>query len=351
MKKLIFLSIILFIFLLPIKTNAIIVGLYKPGDSLKGEAKIGYNYVGSGYYNFASGTTDLSDFILDADFQPDFTLPSVSGTKLFHFTVDLCINGSLPSFYITSVYENYVDYIYPLGTYQYVASGDWARTNCYRAFIRLNLNYYLNLGTQGTGNDFLELSNNNNWFNVTANYGYNSILRYEDLVYYLEDQYNALLTDARNLGGNNTIINQNDTIINNQQDIKDDLTDETLPSTANWLDSWTNLLLENNNINQLLYIPVNILTKIRTGLSGNCQNVTIPFGITGGDETLTFKCWKVTDYIGNTVGDLITGFVGFYLIYYFALFLWKFYDHFTSMRDTLALIMGNEDTLIVRGDE
>ena len=198
---------------------------------------------------------------------------------------------------------------------------------------------------------------------ATSLYFGNIPLLYNNATYYrlgLQSDFNykceideKSLIDNNNANTQQIINSQNniDNSINNAStEINNNLTDESLPDTTNWLDSWTDLLLENNQVNQILYLPVNILNKVSFQSKNNCTPIVIPFGLTGGNETLTFNCWQITDYLGNTVGDLITGIVGFYLLYYFAMFLWKFYDDFTSLKDTLNLILSNEDSLIVKGD-
>ena len=164
----------------------------------------------------------------------------------------------------------------------------------------------------------------------------------------LQEQTNNSLNSINSSINNQTnAINNQTNSINNQTNI---INDDSLPNTSNFLDDWTDLLLENNTINQLLYLPVNVLTNIKAALNGTCTDYVMPFGITGGNETITFKCWTIQDYLGSELTLLLSSFVQFYLIYYFALFLWKFYDDFTSMKDTLSIILENPDGPLQKGE-
>lgn len=163
----------------------------------------------------------------------------------------------------------------------------------------------------------------------------------------INNQTNSINNQTNAINNQTNAINNQTNAVNNQTNL---INDDSLPNTSNFLDDWTSLLLENNTINQILYLPVNVLTNIKSALNGNCNNYTIPFGLTGGNETLTFTCWTIQDYLGTEITGLISGFIGFYLIYYFALFLWKFYDDFTSMKDTLSIILENPDGPLQKGE-
>lgn len=169
------------------------------------------------------------------------------------------------------------------------------------------------------------------------------------------DGINSSINNQTSVINNQTnVINNQTNAINNQTNAVNNQTnlinDDSLPNTSNFLDDWTSLLLENNTINQILYLPVNVLTSIKSAFNGTCNNYTMPFGLTGGNETLTFNCWTISDYLGSEITGLISGFIGFYMIYYFALFLWKFYDDFTSMKDTLSIILENPDGPLQKGE-
>lgn len=168
--------------------------------------------------------------------------------------------------------------------------------------------------------------------------------------YYYDNRFQYSVTTSADTRLLNDISNGINNVNNSINNITNDINDDSLPNVSNFLDDWTDLLLENNTINQILYLPINLLTNIRNAFTGTCTNYVLPFGLTGGNETLTFKCWTIGDYLGNEVTALISGLIGFFMIYHFALFLWKFYDDFTSMKDTLSAIYGYDDPPLGKGE-
>lgn len=216
MKNLKFLFLFLFLFPFFSANAAVCYDCIKSGDSLKGIAKLGAKYVGEdGYYQFDDNTWDTSTASGQFDVSWYKHNDFLSGSELVGFSVDFCVNGKQPDFQIWSYYDNYVDFYYPLGTKEYLGNEEWTGSDCYRAYIRLKMNYYDNLSTSSDGIDFINYSFNSNVFAIRTHFGYGAILKFTDLVYLNTKDYNELLTEAKSIVSNQTIINQN--IVTNEK--------------------------------------------------------------------------------------------------------------------------------------
>lgn len=184
--------------------NAAIADMVYSGDSLKGRVSIGTQKVGANYYySFNNGAYDQSVLNLDIPIEYIHGLSSNAagtgtGTIDVGFQVEYCVNSpnaGLENIY--SYYDNSIDFQYNNGTKMYLTEGDWSQSNCYTAFVRLKLNYSLNYGVSDPSTSFTQLTDRNNTFAIYNNYGYMGIIRYTDMIYLNEADYNERLEEAK----------------------------------------------------------------------------------------------------------------------------------------------------------
>lgn len=218
-----------------LNVNALVDGCIESGTSLAGSAKLGSKFVGSNYYyEYSSGTYNESS--LNVNFCTEWQMnESVSGVKNINFVVEYCVNGSLPVLNVWSSYSNFVDFTYPTGKAIYLSDGDWSRAQCYQSFLSLNLKYSDIVGSSSLYN-YTSFTSNNNTFGMLAYYGYNVILRYTNLIYYNNDDYNNLLLKTKEEYNSQIQIDQNNSIINKQDEAENTRkgiweTIKSLPST------------------------------------------------------------------------------------------------------------------------
>ena len=97
--------------------------------------------------------------------------------------------------------------------------------------------------------------------------------------------------------GQNTIINQNETIINNQNQINSNLKDETPPNlnglqnSAGWL--------KPGPVDSILNLPLSLLNNLTSNLSKSCSPISLPLPYV--DKNLELPCL-------NTIYNKINGF-------------------------------------------
>lgn len=225
-KYLVFAVLIAFILGL-LNANAAIADLVNSGDSLKGRVSIGSQKVGANYYySFNDNAYDQSILNLNIPIKYMYGLSSNasgsgSGTIDVGFQVDYCVNNpnaGIESIY--SYYENSVDFTYNNGTKMYLSDADWTQSSCFTSFVKLKLNYSLNYGVSDPSTSFTSLTDRDNTFAVHNTYGYVGIIRYTDMIYLDEDDYNQRLEEAKSIY---TQQNQNQEIIDKQDETNDKL--------------------------------------------------------------------------------------------------------------------------------
>lgn len=198
---------------------------FKSGDSLAGKVKIGSNYIGANYYYSVNNNEYFNvNFSGSFNVDLDYSHSSQTGNEEVGFELEFCTNTSnmsqsgLEAIY--SSYYNYIDYVFFNGNYMFLGEGDWTRSPCFTAFIRLDLNYTDNVGSSSSTFSFTSYSNRNNVFAFHPQFGYMAILRYVDLIYYENDDYNNALENAKEIGKSQEIINQQQQTNEKLDDIK-----------------------------------------------------------------------------------------------------------------------------------
>lgn len=207
--------------------NAAISDLVNSGDSLKGRVSIGSQKVGANYYySFNDNAYDQSILNLDIPIKYMYGLSSNAsgsgtGTIDVGFQVDYCVNNPNAGVEnIYSYYENSVDFTYNNGTKMYLAEADWTQSSCFTSFVKLKLNYSLNYGVSDPSTSFTQLTDRDNTFAVHNTFGYVGIIRYIDMIYLDEDDYNQRLEEAKSIY---TQQNQNQEIIDSQNQTNEKL--------------------------------------------------------------------------------------------------------------------------------
>lgn len=109
-------------------------------------------------------------------------------------------------------------------------------------------------------------------------------------------------------------------------DVNDNLTDETAPN----LDLSDLQVSSDTPISDLITMPLTILNTLIQTLGGSCSNYTIPFFY---NNTLTFPCFTISDYLGETVTNYIDLFICFYMCYNIAMLVISVFEDVTSLRD------------------
>ena len=109
-------------------------------------------------------------------------------------------------------------------------------------------------------------------------------------------------------------------------DVNDNLTDETAPV----LDLSDLDVSSDTPISDLITMPLTILNSLSQALDGTCSNYTIPFLFS---SSVTFPCFTISDYLGNTVTNYIDLFICFYMCYNIAMLVVSVFEDITSLRD------------------
>ena len=137
------------------------------------------------------------------------------------------------------------------------------------------------------------------------------------------DQNTNLIVNALNQG----IIASNE--------VKDTLIDETPPQIDNSTFSDIDVA-SNTAISGLITMPITILQRLNNNLGNTCQPYELPFGLTGGNEKVTFPCINPEDYLGSTIWGYIDLFICFFMIYNIAMLIVSCFESITSLEDTFA---------------
>lgn len=134
----------------------------------------------------------------------------------------------------------------------------------------------------------------------------------------------------------NKIDNLSDSINNTNQSIdelNDTITDETLPTIDD--STFGDLEISSETaISDLITMPITILRALNNNLGDTCSPYTIPFGLTGGSQTLTFPCIHPEEYLGSTIWNYIDLFICFFMIYNIAMLIISSFESITSLEDT-----------------
>ena len=109
-------------------------------------------------------------------------------------------------------------------------------------------------------------------------------------------------------------------------DVNDNLTDETAPT----LDLSDLEVSSDTPISDLITMPLTILNSLSQALDSTCSNYTIPFLF---NSSVTFPCFTISDYLGNTVTNYIDLFICFYMCYNIAMLVVSVFEDITSLRD------------------
>ena len=143
----------------------------------------------------------------------------------------------------------------------------------------------------------------------------------------------------------NQITNQNETIINQNQQLIDgtnktnDKLDNLDGTIKNEDISDIDLGFDDISkpsdtpISDLILMPITILNQLKTVTDWNCQAWVLPFDFTGGSNILTFPCINLRKYIGNDVFNIIDELGSFFMIYAIGLSFVTFFEDITSLRD------------------
>lgn len=126
--------------------------------------------------------------------------------------------------------------------------------------------------------------------------------------------------------------NQNQQQTNDRLDnINDSLTDTTLPNVNGVFDG---ISAGENQVADLILLPINILRKYTDFTSKSCIPYSIPFGIFGSDYTLTLPCINLENYLGSALWNTIDSLCCFFFIYEFIMLIINAFDSITSFKDT-----------------
>lgn len=131
---------------------------------------------------------------------------------------------------------------------------------------------------------------------------------------------------------NNTLQQTADLLEKNNEDMKDALLDETLPQLD---DKFSDIDISSNSaISDLVVMPITIIRAVYNNIGGECQPYVLPFGLTGGNETLTLPCIKPERYLGTTLWNGIDMMICLFLIYEMAMLFISSFESITGLEDT-----------------
>lgn len=108
--------------------------------------------------------------------------------------------------------------------------------------------------------------------------------------------------------------------------LNDNLSDDTAPT----IDLSDLEVSSDTPISDLITMPLTILNTLVQTLGGTCSNYTIPFFY---NNSVTFPCFTISDYLGGTVTNYIDLFICFYMCYNIAMLVISVFEDITSLRD------------------
>lgn len=133
----------------------------------------------------------------------------------------------------------------------------------------------------------------------------------------------------------NSVNNMTDKIFSSNEKINNTITDETPPKIDN--DTFGDITLDtNSSISNLVTMPLTLLNAINNNLNSPCEPWVLPFGLTGGDETITLPCIKMEKYLGDELWGYIDLFICLFMVYNIAMLIISSYESITSLEDTFA---------------
>lgn len=127
-----------------------------------------------------------------------------------------------------------------------------------------------------------------------------------------------------------TIINQNDTIINGINDMQNTILDDTHQNPQWFFDDMHDLMISDTPISDLISLPGDLFLKFKTGISGECSTISLGTWL---DHPISIPCISLSRYLGsnlvNIIDILMSGFMIFHII---ELLIYDF-NNFISLND------------------
>lgn len=135
--------------------------------------------------------------------------------------------------------------------------------------------------------------------------------------------------------------------VNGNQALNDTLTDDNLPDVINSGGGGGTYFDDINQssqtpISDLLLLPLNLLNAINNSINNQCTPYTIPFDFTGGNNTLTFPCLNLEQYLGSNLWGVIDAMFCIFMFYNIAMLIIRFFEDWTSARDTFDILFKPE---------
>lgn len=117
------------------------------------------------------------------------------------------------------------------------------------------------------------------------------------------------------------------------EDLENTILDNTIPDIPSFNDIE---ITTDSAISGLLLLPITLLQRLNNSIGGTCTPYTIPFGLTGGNETLTFPCIVLEDYLGSNLVQIIDLAICLFLVYEVAMLIISSFESITSLEDGFA---------------
>lgn len=214
-------------------------------------------------------------------------------------------------------------------------------------------NYSCSIDGYGTTTDVVESNRVTNYIDITYNFSTYGSTYIEFWINYRQPNSRYLTPRTTYFGykrlsfegkvdpstiivdQNTTIINQNNQTNENLENIENTITDETPPTiddnTFGDIDVGTS-----GAVSGLITMPITLLNKLTNSLNDTCTPYTMPFGLTGGNETLTFPCIDLEDYLGSTIWNYMDLFICLFMGYEIAMLIISSFESITSLEDGFA---------------
>lgn len=189
--------------------------------------------------------------------------------------------------------------------------------------------------TANTSSVRILLGDNSSWDTILlSNYStqYEQGFRIKSVVgTYTEDLSNAYLGQITQQ--NQTIINQNQNIINNQTQTNDILTSDETPEPDGLFDDANDLIITDTPVSDLVLLPFTLIETYLQGFDGSISCSPINLGNFLGTD-LTLPCINPGNLLGNTIWVVIDDFICLFLIYDIAMLMISTFEKWTSLYDT-----------------
>lgn len=146
----------------------------------------------------------------------------------------------------------------------------------------------------------------------------------------IQDYDSSIVSDFTNQTQIHLQTEQNQTIINQNTQIKDSITSSTVDDPSGTFNQFESYLPENGVITQLITLPISLFQKVLSSINGTCSQYNLG-NLMGTD--LILPCINISNYIGITLWNVIDVLFSGLFVLVIAKKMIKAFNSFSSMEE------------------